>query len=230
MKIISWNCNCAFRSKFEHIQSLDPDILIIQECEDPDQVSDEAYKAWAKNFLWTGANKNKGLGIFARPEITLTPLPWASDDLELFLPCRINNEFNLVGVWTKYADSATYQYIGQFWKYLQKHKESFTKSELMIIGDFNSNQCWDLPDRNWNHSDVVRELSEINIESLYHLGTGEKQGAEDSPTFYMQRNLEKPYHIDYFFVSSLFHSKEFSLEVLDHSFWLKHSDHVPVVF
>jgi exonuclease III len=61
MKIVSWNCNGAFRKKFEIIQSLAPDIMVIQECEDPEQSSDKQYKSWANNFLWLGANKNKGI-------------------------------------------------------------------------------------------------------------------------------------------------------------------------
>jgi exonuclease III len=58
MKIISWNCNGAFRKKFETIQSMDPDIMIVQECEDPEQSKDNAYKLWAKNFVWNGFDKN----------------------------------------------------------------------------------------------------------------------------------------------------------------------------
>ena len=35
MKIISWNCNGAFRKKFSKILDFDADIHVIQECEDP---------------------------------------------------------------------------------------------------------------------------------------------------------------------------------------------------
>ena len=33
MKIVTWNCNLNFANKFEHLESMDADICIIQECE-----------------------------------------------------------------------------------------------------------------------------------------------------------------------------------------------------
>ena len=33
MRVITWNCNVNFKKKFELLQSLSPDIAIIQECE-----------------------------------------------------------------------------------------------------------------------------------------------------------------------------------------------------
>ncbi len=39
MKIITWNCNMAFREKGEFIVSRTPDILIVPEFEHPDKLS-----------------------------------------------------------------------------------------------------------------------------------------------------------------------------------------------
>jgi exonuclease III len=66
MKIVSWNCNGAFRKKFESLDYLQADILIIQECEDPKKSKDTPYINWASNYLWVGNNKNSGLGVFAK--------------------------------------------------------------------------------------------------------------------------------------------------------------------
>lgn len=98
----------------------------------------------------------------------------------------------------------------------------------LITGDFNSNTIWDEWDRWWNHSDVVNELEELGIESIYHKLTGEKQGEESIPTFYFQRNLSKPYHIDYVFGAKKFTERIKKFEIGQTDKWLKLSDHMPI--
>ena len=58
MKIVSWNCNGALRRKFEDISSLNADIYIIQECEDPKNSNHVGYHEWSENHLWIGDTKN----------------------------------------------------------------------------------------------------------------------------------------------------------------------------
>lgn len=228
MKIVSWNCNGALRNKFHELYILDADIIIIQECENPSLYKNK-YENFPYNYLWTGKNKNKGIGIFTRKDILLESLPWAKNELEEFLPCRVNNKFNLLAVWTKQANSPTFKYIGQLWKYIQLNREHLKISPLIIGGDFNSNSCWDLWDRWWNHSDVVSELNSLGIRSAYHFHFNESQGKEAIPTFYMNRKIERPYHIDYFFASKDILENSI-LQLGDRDIWLKHSDHVPLVF
>ena len=231
MKIITWNCNGALRNKFEHLQSLDADIYIVQECENPIEIQHEKFNAWSKNHLWIGDTKNKGLGVFASKDIKLSTLNWSNEfkdhTVKHFLPCCINDNFNLLAVWTHQNNSPNFGYIGQFWKYLQVNKQNFTNT--IIAGDFNSNVFWDEWDRWWNHSDVIRELEEVGIESWYHKYTGEIQGKEIRPTFYMNRKLERPYHIDYIFGSKDLTDKLKTVEVGDFENWIKLSDHLPLI-
>jgi exonuclease III len=227
MRIVSWNCNGALRKKLVALRSYDADVYVIQECENPNESSCPDYRAWASNYLWVGGNKNKGLGVFAKPEIALASLDLDAGTLESFIPCTLNERFVLWAVWTRQANSPTFRYIGQLWKYLQKHKAALSGKDAVVIGDFNSNVCWDAWDRWWNHSDVVRELEELGIYSLYHAVKGEAQGSESSPTFYMHRKREKPYHIDYAFLSKMYLPSA-SLEVGNPSIWLEHSDHMPL--
>lgn len=65
MKLVSWNCNGALRKKLVEADSLSADILIVQECEDPDR-STQVYRNWAGNHIWCGQNKNKGIGVRLR--------------------------------------------------------------------------------------------------------------------------------------------------------------------
>ena len=226
MKIVTWNCNGALRKKYEALEEFDADLLIVQECEDPAQ-SPKRYAEWAGDYLWTGGSKNKGIGVFAKNGISIETLDWPDGELQQFLPCCINDQFNLLAVWTMH--SSTFQYIGQFWKYLQLNKERIAVTDTVICGDFNSNVCWDKKNRHWNHCDVVRELGELDIHSMYHELFGENQGEESKPTLFMQRKLNRPYHIDYTFMSKALMDGG-SIEVGSPARWLELSDHMPIMF
>ncbi|MDQ6963238.1 MAG: hypothetical protein Q9M28_12050 [Mariprofundaceae bacterium] len=211
------------------MDSINADIFIIQECEDPERTPHKAYQEWVGDYLWVGTNKNKGIGIFVKNGYSIESLDWNPEQLELFLPCRINNHFNLIGVWTKQANSPTFEYIGQFWKYLQRFKMNMAQNKCLIIGDFNSNSIWNLWDRWWNHSDVVKELHDIEINSLYHQQHQEEQGKESLATLFMHRKIDRPYHIDYMFADKYFLSKVTNLNVGEPKVWLQHSDHMPLI-
>jgi exonuclease III len=228
MKIVTWNCCGGFRNKFHLLEQFSADILIIQECEKPRQLA-AAYQSWANNFLWIGGDR-KGLGVFAKQHVQLEKLNWHDDGLQFFLPCRVNNQFNLLATWTKQGSDPRLAYIGQLWAYMKSHKAALSALPSIVCGDLNSNAIWDKQHRGSSHSDVVRELADINLSSLYHLQTNEKHGSESQPTFYLHRNTEKPYHIDYAFVSSSLLEATSKIEIGRRDFWLQHSDHMPLVF
>lgn len=95
------------------------------------------------------------------------------------------------------------------------------------MGDLNSNAVWDEWDRWWNHTDVVRELAVLGLDSCYHRYFSEAQGAESMPTFYLHRKLEKAYHIDYGFAGAAWDAQ--CVEVGCAADWLVDSDRMPVV-
>ncbi len=98
----------------------------------------------------------------------------------------------------------------------------------MVLGDFNSNVRWDEWDRWWNHTDVVRELSALGLESIYHHCNSEAQGKETQPTFFMNRNRARPYHIDYAFASEEL-IKSSAICIGNPEQWLQFSDHLPII-
>ncbi|MDG1286704.1 MAG: endonuclease/exonuclease/phosphatase family protein [Rickettsiales bacterium] len=124
-------------------------------------------------------------------------------------------------------DSQATGYIAQLWKYLQLHKSRLCSSPMILCGDLNSSALWDKK-RVWNHSKVVSELDEIGFKSLYHELTNEEQGKESRPTLFMHRQIERPYHIDYFFIPELALENS-QLTIGDPTTWLELSDHMPLV-
>ncbi|MBB6630723.1 endonuclease/exonuclease/phosphatase family protein [Clostridium algidicarnis] len=217
MRVISWNCNGAFRKKYKAIQELNSDIYIIQECENPAMTKDDEYKKFASNYLWVGY-KNKGLAIFAKDTISLKDNGWKVYGLEWFISCTINDKFSLLGLW------GCGGYIEDIYVYLQIHSEKL--NNILIGGDFNSNSCWDKKHKRRTHSSVVNQLAGLGLYSCYHLIENEVQGNESKPTFFLYKKNEKSYHIDYFFYES---EKVNNLEIGKFNDWIHLSDHMPVI-
>ncbi len=231
MKIVTWNCNGALRNKFERLLEFGADVYVVQECEDPSQTKSGKYTDWAENYLWTGDRGHKGLGIFAGREIRMERLAWSNvhDDktVKHFLPCRINETFDLLGVWAHQNDSSRFAYIGQLWKYLQTNRQQL--GNTILAGDFNGNPIWDRKKWWWNYSDVVRELREIGIESIYHQFTGDVPGKEQQPTLFLLKSKFRPYHIDYLFAPKAYADRLLDVQVGKYEDWITLSDHMPVV-
>ena len=194
VRLITWNCAGKFRDKYQLLQSLNPDICVVQECEVPKASRHEGYASFSANSLWIGERAYKGLGVFARKGIRLTRLDWETHGLRHFLPVRIDDSWDLLAVW------AGKPYIREYYIFHSVHKDKINENTV-ILGDFNSNRRWDKDGKICSHSAVVDMMSAAGLVSAWHYIKEEPQGGESVPTFYMHRDQEKPYHIDYTFVS-----------------------------
>lgn len=232
MKIITWNCNMAFRKKADFILTHKPDILIVPECEHTDKLLFGADTPKPTDSLWFGENRNKGLGIFSYSHFRFRVLDDHNDSLKMVIPIVVTGgptEFNLFAIWANNPKDPDGQYVTQVWKALHHYDTSITKKQTLLIGDFNSNTIWDRPRREGNHSTVVKHLAAKGIHSVYHKHFKQVQGSEVHPTLYLYRHKDKPYHLDYCFASKDMLKHLTSVEVGDYEFWAKHSDHVPVI-
>jgi len=222
----------AFRKKADLILTYKPDILIIPECEHPDKLLFPIDTPKPIDTLWFGKNKNKGLAILSYSNFRFTVLDNHNQDLQMIVPIAVTDgqyAFNLFAIWANNPTDRDGQYIEQVWKAIHYYDSLLTDTKTILIGDFNSNKIWDRKHRKSNHSVVVQLLEEKGIFSTYHLHHKQTQGLEEHPTLYMYRHKDKPYHIDYCFVSRDLLGKVRSVEIGGFDEWTKYSDHVPVV-
>lgn len=218
MKIVSWNCCGKFREKYKFLTDLDADIYVVQECENPEKYK-EVFESFNINYIWSGENENKGLGVFIKKNIYFCKNDWKSYCLRNFISLKINGSFDLLCVW------ACHPYIEEYYIY-QCINIDYYSEKMIIIGDFNSNTKWDKKHGNRNHSAVVSQLKEKNIISAYHFMTNEQQGSEIQNTFFQYRHLDKGHHIDYCFLNADY-IKDF--QILDKKKWISYSDHIPIL-
>lgn len=216
LKIVSWNCNRAFRNKFQYIQKLNADLYIIEECENPEKIIRPEYLNYVKSSAYKCfKGDKKGLLVFS-PVATINPVHWNDNRMRYYLPFNFLKH-HFLGVWTK--DN----YIEDLYLYssfnIQKLKNRY------IIGDFNSNVMWDRKHGYRTHSDFNKLVSKVGLGSAYHMQTGDLFGQEKQATFYLYRKPEKPYYIDYAYLPE---KSTFNITFGDSSF-LQYSDHLPLI-
>ena len=221
----------AFRKKADFILKLKPDILIVPECEHPEKLNFQFDTPKPKDTLWFGTNQNKGLAIFSYSDYRFKLSGNYNPKLRLIIPIEVTGgqfDFTLFAIWAYNPQDREYNYIGQVWKALNYYKDTLNCKNIILAGDFNSNVIWDKLNRKSSHSMVVEKLKNLNISSCYHSHRNQVQGKEKHPTYYMYRHKNKPYHIDYCFVSETLAENIKSVEIGDYDIWIKYSDHVPV--
>ncbi|MCM1139398.1 MAG: endonuclease/exonuclease/phosphatase family protein [Muribaculum sp.] len=221
MKIVSWNANCKFREKYKEVAKLGADVYVIQESENPETCKDVEYRNFVRNGFWIGGIPFKGLLVFSpSSDVKLELLDWKTQDYRYFLPIRVNDKFTLVGSW------ACDPYVQEFYDFIHACKSNLNEN-VIIIGDLNSNVVFDKDNirTGKTHSIVVKELAELGLEDIYHVKTGDKQGQEKIPTFYLYRHLDKPFHIDHCFSNPKNIEK---MTIHARWQWLALSDHLPI--
>jgi exonuclease III len=232
MKIIIWNCNMAFRKKAECILALQPDIVIVPECEHPDKLKFSIGIKEPADMLWFGTNQHKGLGVFSYSKYRFRLLDLHKPALKMIVPIAVTGgqyDFTLYAIWANNPADKDGQYVEQIWKAIHHYHAELTGKPSILAGDFNSNTIWDRKRRAGNHSNVVKFLEEKKISSAYHLHHQQEQGKEKHPTYYLYRHADKPYHLDYCFASADLAKQIQSVEIGEYSYWSKYSDHVPVI-
>ncbi|MBO9583764.1 MAG: endonuclease/exonuclease/phosphatase family protein [Flavobacterium sp.] len=232
MKIITWNCNMAFRKKAQFLQAFNPDIVVISECENPQKLQFPEGTKLPSDILWYGANPNKGIGVFSYGDYRFRLLDCHNPDFKNILPIAVTEgkiDFTLFAIWANNPTDKDGAYVTQIWKAINYYEDLIRETKTILIGDFNSNTIWDKPRREGNHTTVVNKLAEKKIFSTYHTYFNQVQGKEEHPTWYLYRHENKPYHLDYCFASNDFIKALEHVEIGSYQDWTMHSDHKPLI-
>jgi exodeoxyribonuclease III len=232
MKLISWNCQGAFRKKACIVLALRPDILVIQECEHPDKLKFAGGTPKPTDHYWYSDGGKKGIGLFSYSVYRFELLTNFNPEFRFVIPFRVTGQgrtFTFFAIWAmNNKERREARYIGQIWFAINYYRDLLGDSTI-LIGDFNSNMIWDYKDRVGSHSDVVNQLAHKGIYSVYHKHFAVDQGTEKHPTFFLQRNRNKPYHIDYCFTSTDILGSLTKVEIGEYDNWTMHSDHSPLI-
>lgn len=223
MKIFTWNCNLNFSRKYKQVEQYDADILIIQECEKLpiDFIA-------GKQLFWMGRNESKGLAVIVKGDFS-RPVDNINNELIYFLP--IQTQFGLIiGTCAfnhrarKFGPSASGNLVDMLAHYTA---QILSNTKIIISGDFNNGPRWDFNyfHRN-NFQHINSELDKREFTSAYHFIFNEKFGAENTHTFFHQRNKKKQFFIDYIYSKGF---EAVSCEVGTFDSWNIYSDHVPVI-
>jgi len=228
MKLTTWNCARGFEKKKSVIFSAAPDIAVIQECS---RRSAEAAFLDVYAAAWVGDNPNIGMGVFYRnADWGVRRLEETTHGIQWVVPFEITGpeNFTLIAVWACEAKGSKREsYVGQVNRALEEHPDWFENGPVVVAGDFNSNACWDKERHGRNHSTMVAKLRTCGLASAYHIVSKEEHGKETIPTFHLQKNREKAFHIDYIFIPDSWQQRP-RMTVGDCSGWLPHSDHCPL--
>ena len=220
-----------FREDYKLIFPLNPDILIVPECEDIQKINLDLFSNTVTDSYWIGDNKSKGLGIFTFNGFKVKLYQNYNDKYKYILPLIVSNQkdtYNLIGCWTKKVEGGL-EYVQNLGFSLEEYDSFLNHDKVIICGDLNSNQIWDKSSEYPNHTDVVEILSKKGISSSYHSFYNETHGQETIPTYFHYHQKERPFHIDYCFLSKSLIDRLKKVEIGEYYDWIKCSDHVPLI-
>ena len=82
----------AFRKKAEFILAEQPDILIVQECENPNKLIFKNEVTKPSDLFWYGKNPNKGIGVFTYSDFKIELLKIYDPNFRYVLPLSVSND------------------------------------------------------------------------------------------------------------------------------------------
>lgn len=230
LRILTWNCQGAFRKKYPLIAGLSPDLAVIQECENLERIPWKQGNP-PQSMAWFGDSPNKGLGIFSWSNLQFHALEGYDTSIRYCVPIQVTApfQFQAIAIWAMDHRQDSHSYSGQIYLAIGAYRDFILSADTVILGDYNSSKRTTPKSRLGNHAALTIDLKDLWLISAYHHFFFERQGQEKQATYYQGRKLERPSHIDYAYIPTrwLRHLKK--VQVGEPQTWLQQSDHCPVI-
>ncbi len=234
MRLVAWNCCMALHRKIDVLMALEPDVAVISECAEPDQVWEKAPAFEPDSSVWIGRNIHKGLGVFTFNGYDATLAEAFDPSIRLIAPVRITGPaaFNLLAVWVQ-LDGHRKAEPGPMIRALDAYGNFLSEGPAVAAGDLNNHVLWDRPGHAANHANAVERFQSLGMVSAYHADRQVADGDEPEPTHYWRdRTKHGPtYHIDYVYMPRGWVAGMREMTVGGFEDWSGKglSDHVPLV-
>jgi len=235
MRIVTWNANAharitlptsaqaAFVRTREAISSFKPDIAVFQEIPNP-------FASNTPTQFWHGPITARGVAVCTQPEFRLTPL-FVTPPQSVFPFCVEGPvSFILLAVWSLPPERgpSLQGYVREVMIGVELCRKDLCAGPAVIVGDFNSSGPEDASAKPFTHGALVRMLrDEFNLVSAYHQARNITHNEEPEQTFYLYRQQERSFHIDYCFVPATWTVK--AVKVGSFEAWSTRSDHCALV-
>lgn len=230
IKLLTWNCQGAFRKKFMPIAAMRPDLAVIQECEHPDRISWKDGNPPTR-VAWFGEKPARGLGVFSWTDFTFEPLEGYDPSIRHCIPLRVTAPytFQLIAIWAMDHPDDRHSYSAQVYHALGAYRAWIQAGDTVLMGDYNSSTLTTPRSRLGNHATLTLDLHNLWLVSAYHQFYHERQGQERRFTFFHGRKSERRGHIDYIYLPSRWLRRLVNVQLGDPQDWLHFSDHCPVI-
>jgi hypothetical protein len=220
--------------KLEALRSLRPDLAVLSEAACPEILRSKMPELGNLPIVWVGDNPNKGLAVvsFGGHELELDSSYRETNRYVAPIHIGGRNPFRLLAIWDHNdRKEGLNKRPGPLLRALQDSSEFCRHEHLILAGDFNNHPQWDKPNGPNNMSEIIRQLTDRDLISLYHHKSGLPFGSERQWTYWYWRRQDKRYHIDYVFVPKAMLQRVRAFEIGTYEQWCLSglSDHAPLV-
>jgi hypothetical protein len=233
MRLVEWNVAMSLHNKAHLLADLKPTVAILPESAHPEKTSQALEDIGATSVQWVGSNTSKGLSAVAFNGWELRIDDSYDPGYQWVMPLHLSGprHLRMLAVWDfnhRGRGHAAARRLGACRASMDHYAEFLSgDADLVVIsGDFNNSVYWDTPTKPAKFGDFMDEIEARGFVSAYHYDRQCERGAEPDPTLWWTRNVNKPYHIDYTFVSS---PEAIDAVTVGSPYeWLAYSDHSPM--